>query len=173
VDDGRTVLIRFLCDADAGTSVAAAGTAQSSARRIDFHDLRFADQVKVKCILESDGRILARKVTPKSLEESAVIEAPLQQISDNGRVLRLLNLDITVPGQIPIANAGLDRPRAGQVVWLAGTYSPGEGLSRSKSDPGKPARCRSCAEESKQSTMPRERSAWSASRSSSTIGPKS
>jgi hypothetical protein len=134
-DGGRTLLIRFLDDGEAdggvrGTLI----TAPKRSCRIDLTDLRTGDQVKVKGILEPNGNLLAKKVTVKPFEELAVIEAPLQRVSDNGRVIRLLNLKVPLPEKTEIihagqAPAGFDQLRAGQVACLTGTYVPAEGLT--------------------------------------------
>ena len=97
----------------------------------------------MKGILESGGNLLAKKVTVKPFEELAVIEAPLQQVSDIGRVIRLLNLNVPLREKTEIIDAGLspagfEQLRAGQVVCLTGTYVPAEGLAvvRVKVRPG-------------------------------------
>jgi hypothetical protein len=138
-DGGRTLLIRFLCDAEAdrsgtGTRMTATGAAPSNSCRIDLRDLRPGDQVKVRGIPEPNGNLLASRVTVKPFEELAVIEAPLQPAPGNGRVICLLNLNVTVSERTQIidaelAPAGFDRLRAGQDVWVTGRYVPGEGLA--------------------------------------------
>jgi hypothetical protein len=147
-DGGRTLLIRFLCDVEAdrsatGTLMTAAGAAQSNVHRIDLRDLSLGDQVKVKGISTADGNLLARKVTVNPFEELAVIEAPLQQESGNRRVIRLLNLNVSLSEPTQIIDAGsmpadVGRLRTGQVVCLTGRYVPGEGFTpiRIKIRPG-------------------------------------
>jgi hypothetical protein len=134
-DGGRTLLIRFLCDGKADRNVAGTTTASSAnSFRIDLIDLSPCDQVKVKGVLEPDGTLLARKVTLKPFEELAVIEAPLQQVQDNARAIRLLDLQVRLSEKTEIIDAdltpaGFDQLRAGQVVWLTGRYVPDEGLA--------------------------------------------
>jgi hypothetical protein len=139
-DGGRTLLICFLCDAKAekstaGTPITPASATAASSYRIDLRDLRLCDQVKVKGSLEPNGNFLAAKVTRKPLEELAVIEAPLQQAPNgHGRVIRLLNLNVTLSEQTGITDAdlspaGFGALKAGQVVWLSGRYVPGEGFA--------------------------------------------
>jgi hypothetical protein len=138
-DNGRTLLIRFLCDAEADrsateTRITAAGATPLSTSWIDLHDLRPGDQVKVKGIPGPNGNLLASKVTVKAFEELAVIEAPLQHAPDNGRLVCLLNLNVKLSEKTEIIDAelvpaGFDRLRAGQDVWLTGRYVPGEGLT--------------------------------------------
>jgi hypothetical protein len=136
-DGGRTLLIRFLCDAEAERSSEQAivqATRRPSAISIDLIHLIPGGQVKVKGVLNRNGTLLARKVTLKPSEDLAVIEAPLQQVQDNGRAIRLLDLNVTLSEQTEIIDAdltpvGFDRLRAGEVVWLTGKYAAGEGLT--------------------------------------------
>jgi hypothetical protein len=137
-DGGRTLLIRFLCDAEAeriatDTSITMAAQ-RTPTRRVDLDHLRPGGQVKVKGVLEPNGTLLARKVTLRPCEEATVIEAPLQRVQDNGRVIRLLGLNVTLSEKTEITDAeltpaGFDRLRAGEVVWLTGRYVPDEGLA--------------------------------------------
>jgi hypothetical protein len=136
-DGGRTLLIRFLCDAKAeGSSEKAItqATRRMSTISIDFVHLILGGQVKVKVVPNPNGTLVARKVTLKASEDLAIIEAPLQQVRDNGRAIRLLDLNVTLPEQTEIVDAdltpaGFDRLRAGEVVWLTGKYAAGEGLT--------------------------------------------
>ncbi len=135
-DGGRTLLIRFLCDADAvaATRIPTNSTTPATASPIGRGDLKLQDQVKVKGVLEPDGTFLARKVTVKPCEELAVIEAPLQHVQDDGRVIRILGLSLVLPQNTEIIDAELkpaafDQLKAGQVVWLAGRDVPGEGFT--------------------------------------------
>jgi hypothetical protein len=137
-DGGRTLLIRFLCDPEAERSAArtritAAGATSSNTFRTDLRDLRPGDLVKVKGILELNGNFLARKVALKAAEQVAVIDAPLQEVLENGRVIRLLNLKVTLPEKTETIDAdlrpaGYDRLSAGLVVCLTGSCVPGEGF---------------------------------------------
>ncbi len=133
-DGGRTFLVLFLCNGDADRSAAGTRTIAASSRSIDRRDLKPGDQVKVKGILEPHANLLATKVTIKPLEALAVVEGPLQRVSADGRVIRLLNLDVSLPGQTEIIGAdmlpaGVNQLRAGQVVCLTGKYVPGGGLA--------------------------------------------
>jgi hypothetical protein len=136
-DGGRTLLIRFLCDAEAeriGESAITQATRRMPPTASDLVHLIPGGQVKVKGVLDLNGTLLARKVTLKPSEDLVVIEAPLQQVRDNGRAIRLLDLHVTLPEQIEIINAdltpaGFDRLRAGEIVWLTGKYAAGEGLT--------------------------------------------
>jgi hypothetical protein len=136
-DSGRTLLIRFLCDADpdsGGKRTRMNGSAPPNTSRIEVSDLAQGDQVKVKGVLGPDGTFVAKKVTVKPCEELAIIAAPLQQVQDEGSVIRILDLNVTVPGNTEVVDtdlqpAGFEQLRAGQVVWLSGRYVPGEGFA--------------------------------------------
>jgi hypothetical protein len=93
--------------------------------------------VKVKGVLEPDGTLLARKVTRKvtvkSFEDVAVVEAALQQVQDNGKAVRILDATVRLSERTQIVDADLgpagpDRLRPGDVVWLTGTYLAEQGL---------------------------------------------
>jgi hypothetical protein len=140
-DGGRTLLIRFLSDAEGDRTITAtrnttnSGT-PSNACRIALSDLRPCDQVKVKGVLELNGTFLARRVTIRPYEELAVIEGPLQQVQNDGDgcVIRILDVKLALPENMDIIDAGLkpvafDQLRAGDVVWLSGRYDPCEGLA--------------------------------------------
>jgi hypothetical protein len=137
-DGGRTLLIRFLCDAEGNRDITGTGMTNSGApsntRGIQFSDLRPCDQVKVKGVLEPNGTLLARKVTVKPYEELAVIEAQLQEVQHDRHAIRILDVKVALPRSIDIMDAelkpaGVDQLRAGHVVWLSGRYDPGEGLA--------------------------------------------
>ena len=137
-DGGRTLLIRFLCDAEAERSgekaIAQATRRIPSAISIDLLDLIPGGQVKVKGVLDRNGTLLARKVTLKPSEDLVVVEASLQDVHESERAIRLLDLNVTLTEQTEIIDAdltpaGFDRLRAGEVVWLTGKYAAGEGLT--------------------------------------------
>jgi hypothetical protein len=138
-DGGRTLLIRFLCDAEGnrnltGTRITTSSVTPSNTRRIELHDLRPCDQVKVKGVLEPNGTLLARKVTVKPYEELATIEAPLQQVQHDRHAILILDVKVALPQSIDIMDAelkpaGVDQLRAGHLVWLSGRYDPGQGLT--------------------------------------------
>jgi hypothetical protein len=135
-DGGRTLLIRFLCDVEpvAATGDATEASTPANTCPIELSDLRLWDQVKVKGVLEPDGTFLARRLTVKAYEELSVIEAPLQSVQGDGRVIRILGLSLALPQNTDIIDAELkpaafDQLRAGQVVWLSGRCVPGEGLA--------------------------------------------
>jgi hypothetical protein len=128
-DGGRTVLIRFLVQEKGGCGTQAKA---SKSRWIDFVHLRPRDQVKVKGGIRSDGSITAMKVSLKSVEELALIKAPLRHV-DNARVIHILNSNFTLPAGVEIASAhgerlGFEALRAGQVVEMTGRHSFGAGF---------------------------------------------
>jgi hypothetical protein len=135
-DGGRTLLIRFLSDTGSSGTVASAAVADGAAtdtRRIDFTDLQLRDQVKVKVVHGAEGHLVARKITLKPFEDVVVVEAPLQHMQDNGMVVRILGSTVRLSERTQIVDtdlgvAGPERLRAGDVVWLTGSYIPGEGL---------------------------------------------
>src|SRR5262245_20779185 len=96
-DGGRTLLIRFLCDAGAG--------ARHERQPPALASLRVGDQVKVKGLPRPDGNLLATKITIKPVEEFAVVEGPLQHGSDGGHMIRLLNLDVALTAETEILDA--------------------------------------------------------------------
>jgi hypothetical protein len=139
-DGGRTLLIRFLCDAAAGRITGehngnAANGKGLKKRWIDLTHLQLHDHVKVKGAVRSDGRFTALKVSLKPVEELAVIQAQLRHVENNGRrVIRVLHATLTLSDSTEIVDlepVHLDfgALRAGQIVEVTGRYSLEEGFS--------------------------------------------
>jgi hypothetical protein len=139
-DGGRTLLIRFLCDAEAGRVISenngnGANGKGLKKRWIDLTHLRLHDHVKVKGAVRSDGSFTALKVSLKPVEELAVIQAQLRHVENNGhRVIRILHATLTLSDNTQIVDlepVHLDfgALRAGQIVEVTGRYSLAEGFS--------------------------------------------
>ena len=133
-DGGRTLLIRFLCEADrAGSRRPRGRLARTPGHNIVFTALAPGDHVEVKGSLAPDGVFAAVKIKLKAAEQLAIIEAGLQEVSGRGRTIRILNRSLDLPEETEITSAARGRLdftalRAGVVVELSGRYTPAAGF---------------------------------------------
>jgi len=134
-DGGRTLLIRFLCEAEpnASDSERAGMEAKPPSQPLDIEQLQHGDRVKVKGTLAPDGRFRAAKVSRRQPEDMSCVESAIQDVTEGGQVVRVLNASLTIPECVDVRGAdggrlSIEALRQGQVAELLGSYSPVDGF---------------------------------------------